>query len=74
VFLLKIIFAGDFSQRWHSVPLWMWVKHQQITPCLLYRNTLTGSTTARDALTMASIYRFRSLTNNLNILNQSKHV
>jgi hypothetical protein len=31
-------------------------------------------TTACDALGMTSIYRFRSLTNNLNFLNQSKYV
>ena len=31
-------------------------------------------TTARDALRTTSISRFRSLTNNLNFLNQSKHV
>jgi hypothetical protein len=31
-------------------------------------------TTAPDALGMTSIYRFRSLTNNLNLFNQSKHV
>ena len=30
-------------------------------------------TTARDAFRMTSIFRFRSLTNNLNCLNQSKH-
>jgi hypothetical protein len=31
-------------------------------------------TTARDALRTTSIFRFRSLTNNLNFLNQAKHV
>jgi hypothetical protein len=31
-------------------------------------------TTARDALRTTSIFRFRTLTNNLNFLNQSKHV
>jgi hypothetical protein len=31
-------------------------------------------TTTCDALGMTSIYRFRSLTNNLNFLNQSKYV
>jgi hypothetical protein len=31
-------------------------------------------TTARDALTTTSIFRFRTLENNLNFLNQSKHV
>jgi len=30
-------------------------------------------TTARDALRTTSIFRFRSLTNNLKFLNQSKH-
>jgi hypothetical protein len=29
---------------------------------------------APDALGMTSIYRFRSLTNNLNLFNQTKHV
>jgi hypothetical protein len=31
-------------------------------------------TTARDALRTTLIFRFRSLTNNLNFLSQSKHV
>jgi hypothetical protein len=31
-------------------------------------------TTTRDALRTTSIFRFRSLTNNLNFLNQSKYV
>ena len=31
-------------------------------------------TTVRDALRTTSIFRFRTLTNNLNFLNQSKHI
>jgi hypothetical protein len=31
-------------------------------------------TTARDALRTTSVFRFCLMTNNLNILNQSKHV
>jgi len=41
--LQKTTLPGDFSQWYHSVSLWMWVKHQQMTSCILYRNTLTGS-------------------------------
>jgi len=31
-------------------------------------------TTAHDALRTTSIFRFRTLTNNFNFLNQSKHI
>lgn len=57
MFLLKSpCHAADFSHHCHSVLLQMWAKHQQITCCIMYRNTAKGWW----FLTMLSVYHWKT--------------